>query len=77
MRHVQDVDHFAHRHDQLRRAVHGAIKRLAAKATNVQAQLAAAEKAAATRKQADLLTANLHRCLPGATCIQVRLRHAG
>ncbi len=56
---------------ELVRAVYGALKRLAAKAVNVQAQQAAAEKAEATRKQADLLTANLHRCQPGAAAVEV------
>ena len=64
---------YAHRQAALARAVLAALRRLSAKAANLQAQQAAVEKAEATRKQADLLTANLHRCQPGATSVEVRV----
>ena len=70
---AQGQEQFQHLRAELARAVHSALKRLAAKATNVQAQQAAAEKAEATRKQADLLTANLHRCQPGAAVMEACL----
>jgi len=47
------------------------MKRLSAKLHNLQRQQAAEEKAEATRKQADLLTANLHRCKQGEASVQV------
>lgn len=47
------------------------MKRLNAKLHNLQRQQAAEEKAEATRKQADLLTANLHRCKQGDISVEV------
>lgn len=49
----------------------GGIKRLSAKLANLQRQQAAEEEAEATRRLADLLTANLHRCRQGDTSVEV------
>ena len=71
---MQDGRHFESKHGELLQVVTTALKRLAGKAANLQAQQAATEEAEATRKQADLLTANLHRCQPGASSVEVYLQ---
>ena len=61
--------------EELLQAVMVALKRLAGKAVNLAAQQAATEEAEATRKRADLLTANLHICRPGASYVEVGRPH--
>ena len=69
--HTQGMQLVESKHYELLQAVVSALKRLAGKAANLQAQQAATEEAEATRKLADLLTANLHRCQPGASTVEV------
>lgn len=47
------------------------LKRLTSKLAKLGQQQSAVEKAEATRKKADLLTANLHRCRQGDSDVEV------
>lgn len=71
---LQGLDVFARKRHQLQRAVGNAVSRLRAKLAALTQQEAATEKADATRKQADLLTANLYRCQQGDAQIEVSHR---
>ena len=62
---------FARKQQQLQRAVGNAMTRLHNKLHALNQQQAATEKAEATRKQADLLTANLYRASQGDSQLEV------
>ena len=68
---LQVRDAFARKKHQLERAVKGSVARMRNKMRALEQQQAATEKAEATRKQADLLTANLWKCKQGDKEIEV------
>ena len=72
---VQGELTFARKKEQLQRAVGNAMSRLRHKMTALQQQQAATEKAEATRKQADLLAANLYKCQRGDREVEVGFTH--
>ena len=68
---LQVQDAFARKKHQLERAVKTAVVRMRNKMQALEQQQAATEKAEATRKQADLLTANLWKCKQGDNEVEV------
>ena len=66
---------FGRKKEQLQRVVGNAMSRLRSKMTALQQQQAANEKAEATRKQADLLAANLFKCQRGDSEVEVGFIH--
>ncbi len=66
---------FTRKKEQLQRTVANAMSRLRSKMTALQQQQAATEKAEATRKQADLLAANLYKCQRGDSKVEVLVIH--
>ena len=68
---LQVRDAFARKKHQLERAVKSAVVRMRNKMQALEQQQAATEKAEATRKQADLLTANLWKCKQGDKDVEV------
>lgn len=72
---VQSKFTFVRKKEQLQRAVGNAMSRLSNKMTALQQQQAATEKAEATRKQADLLAANLFKCQQGDREVEVGFIH--
>ena len=68
---LQVQDAFARKKHQLERAVKSAVVRMRNKMQALEQQQAATEKAEATRKQADLLTANLWKCKQGDKEVEV------
>ena len=68
---AQGQETFARKQQQLQRAVGNAMTRLHNKLHALNQQQAATEKAEATRKQADLLTANLYRASQGDSQLEV------
>ena len=72
---LQVRDAFARKKHQLERAVKGFVLRMRNKMRALEQQQAATEKAEATRKQADLLTANLWKCKQGDKEVEVLSSH--
>ena len=72
---VQGELTFIRKKEQLQRVVGNAMSRLRHKMTALQQQQAATEKAEATRKQADLLAANLYKCQRGDREVEVGFIH--
>ncbi len=70
--HLQGVSTFTYMYNQTEGVILAAVRRLTAKLANLQQQHSAFERAEATRKKADLLTANLHRCRQGDKQVEVR-----
>lgn len=68
---AQGQENFARKQQQLQRAVGNAMTRLHNKLHALNQQRAATTKAEATRKQADLLTANLYRASQGDSQLEV------
>lgn len=68
---MQGEDTFTFLHKQTETAVLNSVKRLVAKLANLEQQQSAVDRAEATRKKADLLTANLHRCTYGDNHVEV------
>ena len=68
---MQVHDAFARKKHQLGQAVARTITRMRNKMQALEQQQAATEKAEATRKQADLLTANLYKCNQGDKEVEV------
>ena len=68
---LQVQDAFARKKHQLERAVKSAVVRMRNKMHALEQQQAATNKAEATRKQADLLTANLWQCKQGDKEVEV------
>jgi len=68
---MQVHDAFARKKNQLGQAVTRTITRMRNKMQALEQQQAATEKAEATRKQADLLTANLYKCKQGDKEVEV------
>ena len=68
---AQGQENFARKQQQLQRAVGNAMTRLHNKLHALNQQQAATTKAEATRKQADLLTANLYRASLGDSQLEV------
>jgi len=68
---MQVHDAFARKKHQLGQAVTRTIMRMRNKMQALEQQQAATEKAEATRKQADLLTANLYKCKQGDKEVEV------
>ena len=68
---AQGQESFARKKQQLQRVVGNAMTRLHNKLHALNQQQAATDKAEATRKQADLLTANLYRTRQGESQLEV------
>ena len=68
---VQGESTFIYLFKQTETVVLNNMKRLTGKLANLEQQQSAVDRAEATRKKADLLTANLHRCKHGDSLVEV------